>query len=184
MARKTQLSGSRYLPLGLSILCLCMLLIGGCGFHLRGSLKDVGHLPVIYIHTERGSHLGIEATRVFRQAGVELTDDREQADWLLTLSDEKEDRRVLSVDSSGKVQEYELHYGLIYQLQDKNGRQLLGRQEVGQVRDYSFSGVDVLAKDDEETLLFRGMREEVAQMILRRLLTLKPEDSTLVTPEE
>ena len=184
MALKTQaIEDRRHLHRGLYMLCICMLLVSGCGFHLRGSLKEIGHLPVIYIHTERGSHLGVEATQIFRQAGVELTDDRDQAEWLLTLSDEKEDRRVLSVDSSGKVQEYELHYGLIYQLQDQNGKQLLEEQELGLVRDYSFSGTDVLAKDDEETLLYRGMREQAAQMILRRLLSLKPAPVPTVTSE-
>ena len=184
MALITQANGNRrYLFRRLYLLCLCLMLVSGCGFHLRGSLKDVGHLPVIYIHTERGGHLGVEATQIFRQAGVDVTDDLDQAEWLLTLSDEKEDRRVLSVDSSGKVQEYELHYGLIYQLQDKNGNQLLEKQELGLVRDYSFSGTDVLAKDDEETLLYRGMREQAAQMILRRLLSLKPPSAASVTPE-
>jgi len=156
----------------LTVLLLSTIVISGCGFHLRGSMTEIGHLPTIYVHTERGTHLGLEVNQTFHKAEVDLTDEREQADWLLTLSDEKQDRRVLSVDSGGKVQEYELHYGLYYQVQDKDGRQLLDRQELSLLRDYSFSGTDVLAKDDEETLLYRGMRQQAAQMILRRLLTL------------
>lgn len=183
MALLKQTGSRRYHWSGCYILCLGVLLLSACGFHLRGSLKEVGHLPLIYIHTERGSHIGVDVTQTFRQAGVELTDDRSQAEWVLTLSDEKEERRVLSVDSSGKVQEYELHYGLIYQLDDNNGGQLIAPQELGLVRDYSFSGTDVLAKDDEETLLYRGMREQAAQMILTRLLGLNLQDSATTMTE-
>lgn len=155
-------------------LCLCAILVAGCGFHLRGALMDASHLPTIYVDTTRGSHLAVEVSQAFHRAGVSLTDERDEAEWLLLLSDEEQDRRVLSVDSSGKVQEYELHYGVYYQVQDRSGRQLLERQELSLLRDYSFSGTDVLAKDDEETLLYRGMRQQAAQMILRRLLSLKP----------
>jgi LPS-assembly lipoprotein len=166
----------------LLLLWLCTLAVAGCGFHLRGALVDASHLPAVYIDTTRGSNLAVEVSQTFHRAGVSLTDERDRAEWLLLLSDEEQDRRVLSVDSSGKVQEYELHYGVYYQVQDSNGQPLLDRQELSLLRDYSFSGTDVLAKDDEETLLYRGMRQQAAQIILRRLLSLKPGPTVTNTP--
>lgn len=148
------------------------LLMAGCGFKLRGSRLDVQSLPSIYVSSERGTHLSIELHRVFHRSGVMLVDEREQADWWLTLSDEKRERRVLSVGSRGKVQEYELHYSLYYRLEAENGIAILDQHGLSLLRDFSFSGSDVLAKADEEELLYQGMERQASQMILWHLLSL------------
>lgn len=156
---------------GLMLVTLCALFVGGCGFKLRGSQIDAASLPGVYIHSERGSQLSVELYRVFHQAGIEMIEQRDLAVWVLTLSDERRERRVLSVGSSGKVQEYELYYGVYYSLQDNDGQTLLDHQPLTLLRDFSFSGSDVLAKADEEALLYQGMQQQAAQMILRRLLS-------------
>jgi len=162
--------GCHYLA-GLMLVVMCLFFISGCGFKLRGSQLDAAYLPAVYIHSERGSQLSVELYQVFHQAGIEMVEQRDLAIWMLTLSDELRQRRVLSVSSSGKVQEYELHYGVYYTLQDNNGRVIIDRQSLTLLRDFSFSGADVLAKADEEELLYQGMQQQAAQMILRILLS-------------
>jgi LPS-assembly lipoprotein len=149
---------------------MCLLLVGGCGFKLRGARIDAGRIPDIFIHSERGSQLFAEVHRVFHQAGIKIVDSQEQAVWVLTLSDELRERRVLSVSSSGKVQEYELHYGVYYTLAESDGRNIVERQPLTLLRDFSFSGADVLAKADEEERLYQGMQGQAAQMILQQLM--------------
>jgi len=167
----------KYIYMLLAIVFLTGLL-SGCGFKLRGSLSDAKHLPAVYVLTERSRNLGFEVNQTFAQAGINLVEQREGAVWFVTLSDETLDRRVLSVDSSGKAQEYELHYSLFYQVHDQDGHSLLDKQALTLSRDFSFSGTDVLAKADEEELLYRGMRRQAAQIILRSLLALKPDHKT------
>jgi LPS-assembly lipoprotein len=154
------------------ILCLsCAGFISGCGFKLRGSQADAHYLPPIYVLSERGSQQSIELHKVFNQAGVKLVDQLDLAVWVLTLSDEQLERRVLSVGSSGKVQEYELHYSVNYMLHENGGRAIIDTQSLDLLRDFTFTGVDVLAKADEEELLYKGMQQQVAQLILWRLLS-------------
>lgn len=154
------------------LLLLSLLFVSGCGFKLRGTLADARHLPDIYVHSERGSQLSVEVNRVFYQAGIDLNDQRDAAGWVLTLSDEQRQRRVLSVGRRGKVQEYELHYGLNYSLRNSDGDLIIDRQELTLLRDFSFTGADVLAKADEEERLYQGMQTQAAQLILWRLLSL------------
>ena len=108
--------------------------------------------------------------KVFHQAGVRLVSQRELAGWVLTLSDEQRQRRVLSVGSTGKVQEFELLYQVNYMLEDSDGRVIIDAQPLSLLRDYTYSGIDVLAKDDEEAVLYQGMQQQAAEIILRRLL--------------
>lgn len=164
-------------PVGLALAgLLVVMMVTGCGFKLRGSLVAGKNLPPIYVDTERSSNLGFEVNQTLTKAGIQLVTQRDEAEWLVMLSDETLDRRVLSVDRSGKAQEYELHYSLYYQVTDRLGRVLRDKQSLTLLRDFSFSGVDVLAKADEEELLYRGMRRQAAQIMLRSLLVIKPND--------
>lgn len=155
---------------GMVLLVLCLALIAGCGFKLRGMLADARHLPEIFVRSERGSSLAVEILKVFHQAGVRLVDQHELATWVLTLSDEQRRRRVLSVGVSGKVQEYELQYSVNYTLYTTDEHLVIDTQPLILYRDYSFTGSDVLAKEDEEELLYQGMQQQAAEIILRQLL--------------
>lgn len=158
----------------LLVALLCLLLLQSCGYTLRGSGVDAAHLPSLYVHTERGSRLAIALHRVFQRAGISLVEERDQAVWRLTLSDELRERRVLSVGSSGKVEEYELHYSMYFSLYGRDDRVIIAAQALSLLRDFSFTGTDVLAKADEEELLYQGMQLQAVQIILRRLLSLEP----------
>ena len=155
---------------GIVFLLVCLTSINGCGFKLRGMSADARQLPAVFIRSERGSTLMTEIHKVFRQAGVTLADRRELATWVLTLSDEQRHRRVLSVGVSGKVQEFELKYSVDYTLTAADEQPVIDKQTLALFRDYSFTGSDVLAKDDEEEKLYQGMQQQAAEIILRRLL--------------
>ncbi len=169
----------------IALLCLGLLVafqLSGCGFKLRGSLVEGKNLPTVYVDKERSSNLGFELNQTLTQTGVNSVAQRDEAEWIVMLSDEALDRRVLSVDRSGKAQEYELHYSLYYQVFDRHGQIKLEKQILKLLRNFSFSGVDVLAKADEEELLYRGMRRQAAQIILRSLLAIQPDLPVTVTP--
>jgi len=54
------------------------------------------------------------------------------------------------------------------------GRELIPATELLLTRDMSYSETIALAKEQEEALLFRGMRGDIVQQLLRRLATLNP----------
>ena len=169
----------------IALMCLGLLvafLLSGCGFKLRGSLVEGRNLPTVYFDKERSSNRGFALNQALTLAGVHSVAPREEAEWIVMLSDEALYRRVLSVDRSGKAQEYELHYSLSYQVFDRHGQIKLDKQILTLLRNFSFTGVDVLAKADEEELLYRGMRRQAAQIILRSLLTIQPDLPASVTP--
>lgn len=151
-----------------SVGMLVGVLLSGCGFHLRGSQLGVQSLPPLYI---KGEDLtGVDVIyRVMRQYGVAVVGRAEEATLVLDLTSEKRERRVLSVNTAGKVQEYELHYELVFTVEDDKGAILMQEQRISLLRDFDYSGDDVLAKESEAESLYRVMQEDAAGQIITRM---------------
>ncbi len=159
----------RFLLVALMVGCT-LLALNGCGFRLRGSAGVSVPLPVTYVQGANASGVLLsELRRALNGAGVKVTEDREQAQAILTVFNEDKSRRVLSVGVAGAASEFELHYAVTFDVNDQAGKPLQAAQTVGLERAVSFSQADVLAKGAEEDLLYRDMRRDVIQGILRRL---------------
>ncbi|MFZ5594745.1 MAG: LPS assembly lipoprotein LptE [Pseudomonadota bacterium] len=158
----------------LFIAAFTLLAIEGCGFRLRGSAAVTLSMPITYVQggaTTSPTLLG-ELRRALESAGVKIAAKQEDAEAVLNVLDEEKGRRVLSVASGGTVQEYELRYGVTFDVKDRDGQASLPAQTVGLERAVSFSAGEALAKGAEEDLLYRDMRRDVIQNILRRLSTI------------
>lgn len=148
-----------------------LLALEGCGFRLRGSAAVALSMPITYVQggaTASPVLLG-ELRRALESAGVRIAAKQEDADAVLNVLDEEKGRRVLSVSGGGTVQEYELRYGVTFDVKGRDGQELSPAQTVGMERAVSFSAGEALAKGAEEDLLYRDMRRDVIQNILRRL---------------
>lgn len=161
--------------MAMSRLWLCWLglalLLGGCGFHLRGDLALPPELQrVALTGTSPNSALGIDIHQALVAAGGEgVTGDAAQATARLVIHTEQFDKRVLSVNSLGQASEYELHYRLRYELQSRTGSTLAGVQQLDRLRDYVFDPANVLGKGAEEALLKQEMRRQAVARMLERL---------------
>ncbi|MDR2878250.1 MAG: LPS assembly lipoprotein LptE [Chromatiales bacterium] len=144
-----------------------MLLLAGCGYHLRGSDGEFKSLPPTFV---RGGDLAAADLRQFlRTAGTDLVDDEAHAKLIVVVANVARERRVLSVGTLGRVQEYELIYSLTWYGDDSAGHHVLDEQVVKQSRNFSFDATDVSAKSNEEDYLFRDMQRNAVMQIVRRL---------------
>jgi LPS-assembly lipoprotein len=82
---------------------------------------------------------------------------------------EQSERVILSLSGSGRVRELQLRYKVAYRVTDRERRELLPATEVQLKRDLSYSDTDVLGKEQEEALLYRDMRNDAVQQVVRRL---------------
>lgn len=153
-----------------------ILLLSGCGFHLRGSGVDdiaLSDMPMIYLQSGNPqSGMLEELQRRGRLHGARFTRESGAAELALNITAESFDRRVLSVGSTGKVSEYELHYAVSYNVLDKNGEEKLANR-ISLVRDYRFDETQVLGKEAEEKQLRQDMVQDAAQQIMRQLRTIQ-----------
>ncbi len=148
------------------------MLLAGCGFRLRGT-ADV---PFETIHVP-GATAGI-ALDLKRniEAGTRarVVDDPKAAQALLQVTEEARSREILSLTSAGRVREFQLRYRVGFRVHDGKGGEFVPASVIQLTRDMTYSDAEILAKEQEEQLLFRDMRTDMVQQILRRLASAKP----------
>jgi len=166
----------RLRPMRACALLLAAVLLSGCGFKLRGSSGQYT-LPFhsIYLAFPDTSPLGTELKRNLRGGGeTEVVGEPAKAEARFEVLSENRGKAILSLNSQGRVREYLLTYTLVFHVLDAKGGELLGRTEISLKRSLSFNETEVLAKESEETLLYRDMQTDLVQQILRRLAAIKP----------
>jgi LPS-assembly lipoprotein len=143
-----------------------VLALGGCGFHLRGSTE----IPFksLYLQVAESSGFGIELKRALRANGVPLRDSPKDAEATLAILSEIRERKIRSLGGQGRVREYQLIYRVAYSITSEKGV-ITPPSQILITRDISFNDEAALAKESEETLLYRDMQSDAVQQLLRRL---------------
>lgn len=149
---------------------LLSLLLGGCGFHLRGQTAFVLPFQTLYVKSPNNYASFInDLKRAIEVNGVEITDAPEQAQLTLDIVSEATDKQILSLSGSGRVLEYRLQYRISLRAYDLQQRDWLAAEEITLRRDFSYDDTQILAKEQEEALLYQNMRSDAVQQVLRRL---------------
>lgn len=150
------------------------LLLGACGWHMRGSYELPSAIVPVAVDGEGALARSLE--RDLRRLGA--LEGGEPASRLEIL-DESDDRRVVSVDDDGDVNEFEVRYVVRWQLvgesdSGKGQRVLIAPRTLESSRTYDFDSADVLSKDEEEAARIEAMRDDMVQQILFRLQAWDP----------
>ena len=153
------------------LLLALVLMLGACGFHLRGSAQ----LPFETIYVQGGGNqLGPDLQRYLRYGtSVKVVQTPGEAQAILDILGEGREKRILSLTGGGRVGEFELFYRLSFRLHDGKGKELMPVQQLELKRVLSFSDVQVLAKEQEEAMLYRDMQSDAVQQVVRRLGALR-----------
>jgi LPS-assembly lipoprotein len=152
------------------VVVLCAAL-AGCGFKLRGQQT----FPFETISVPLNTPLGVELKRNIAAAGVQtkLVDSAAEADAVLSILSEAQEKVILSLNTQGRVREYQLRYRVVFRVSNQKGLDFVPATAVLLTRDITFND-QVLAKEVEEAQLYREMRSDLVQQILRRLSAARP----------
>ena len=157
-----------------SVVAFLLMLIMGCGFHLRGAADLSDNLKVMHIEgVNLQRDIGLYLKRGLVSNGIIVVEQAQADSAVLKIIENKFDRRVLSVGSNAKVSEYELYALIRFSVMDAQGKTLAEGQSVEAQRDYQFDEGEVLGRESEEALLRDQFNQELVQIILRRLSAIK-----------
>jgi len=149
--------------------------LSGCGFQLR----QAPNYPfrTLYTGLPQASVFGQELKRNISVSGrVEVINDPKQverADVIFDLLQELQEKVILSRTSAGAVREFQLRFRIRFKLRTRDGIEVIPDTELVQERDISFSETAALSKETEEGLLYRDMRSDLVQQVLRRLAVVR-----------
>ena len=161
-----------------------VVLLSGCGFHPRGSLDLPVELTEVALEgTRPNGELGVAVRNGFARVGGQVVDSAASARSVLLITQDSNSRRVLSVDSIGQANEYQLRYTVGFRLDDPEGTNRVVQQTINLHRQYRYNPNLTLAKADQEARLVREMRQDAARQLLRRLKA-GIENPVLATPNE
>lgn len=160
--------------LALALLLTALAALPGCGWQLRGSYDLPPELVPIAI--EGGSGIDNQLRR--NLARVDALGDGDAASRLEILEDNN-DRRVVSIDRDGKVNEYEVRYTVRWQLtapadSGQGQRVLIAPRTLESSRTYNYDSDSVLSKSEEERARIEAMRDDMTQQILFLLQGWQP----------
>jgi LPS-assembly lipoprotein len=146
----------------------------GCGFQLR----QAPNLPfnTLFAGFAESSSLGQELRRSLETSGVRVITDNRQLDAaqvILEVLQDQREKTVVGVNATGLVREFQLRVRFKFRLRDKSGNEVIPETELLQQRDISFNESGALAKEAEESLIYRSMQSDVVQQTLRRLSAIK-----------
>jgi len=156
------------------LLLLTVSLLTACGFHLRG---DAG-MPFEKLHlrvADPGTLFIRDLRRSLEASKVVLVGTAEQADVVLEIASEVPEKQILTLGGTGRVNEFRLTYRVSFRAFDLQQQDWIPAEEIALRRDYSYDDTKVLAKEAEENLLYKSMRSEMVQQIVRRLSRSRPQ---------
>ena len=152
--------------------------LSACGFHLRG---DGGHytlpFPTMYIGLPESSPLAIDLKRNIRVNGnttvVNSPKDADGVVEVLSNPETTKTKTILSLNSNGRVRQYLLQYTIVFRVLDRQGNELLGPTTISLSRPIDFNETQLLAKEQEEALLYKDMQTDLVQQMMRRMAAVK-----------
>lgn len=154
------------------LLLVVALLVSACGFHLRGEYS----LPFdkLYISLPETAELhavlkrNIEASTQTRVVGKQS-----EAQATLQIVGDAAVKRILSLNSAGRVREYQLVRTFVFKVMHPKGGEYVPQGSIVISREMTFDDAAVLSKEAEEVLLWRDIQNDLVQQLLRRLATAK-----------
>jgi LPS-assembly lipoprotein len=103
-----------------------------------------------------------------KTSSVGIASSPETAGIIVRIFNEDNQRRVLSLSSTGTANDFELEYRFDYELVDSKNKVLMPRQSVEIKREYYNDQVAVIAKGNEETVIRNEMYQQAVRSIVNR----------------
>lgn len=149
--------------------------LGGCGFALRQAPRYA--FRSIYLVLPAGSSLRMPLTRSLEFSPdvrvLPESGDMQSADVWLEIQSETREKVVAGLNAAGQVREFLLRLRMRFRLRTPRGIELIASTELLLEREIGYAESAALAKEEEEALLYRDMRQDMQQQILRRLAAVR-----------
>lgn len=149
---------------------VAVLLLAGCGFHVRGNYQLPDTIGAVFIDVPGYDYdLRHRLQQALTSRGVTLVEDAAAADSVLQITNPRFATRVLSVGTDARVREHELRYTLGFQLRRRDGEFLVPPQSVELLRDVTYDETNILGSQSEQSAGRLELQDQAVRQIVRRL---------------
>lgn len=153
------------------VLCVaCVLLLAGCGFHLRRSAA----LPAVmqqqvYLHVNGGGGFARSLAAALRASKVDVLDDPAPGVATLDVPSVGFFSRMLTSGAVQRVGEYVVGMNVSFTLRDADGKTVVPSQSVSLSHDFAVDSTELTAISSETEAIQTVLVREMTDAVMRRL---------------
>ena len=153
-----------------TLLLTSLMLLSGCGFHLKHNDGLVEKYPQIVLQSTPNTDLTRLIKLRLRGAGITIVDTTTEGATILKIGSEQRSSRTISLYVTAQNAEQELGYNLSYSIQSTGYE--AQNFNVNLYRDFLDDSEQALAKSRESELITKEFRIIAADHIINTMLSL------------
>lgn len=158
------------------ILIIISILLSACGFHLRGHNANEKSFPFssLYLKAAASTPFVADLQNSLELYDIKVAATAADADLTLDIVYETSNKQILALSGAGQVLEFQLNYMVSFRAYDRQMQEWLPADEISLQRSLTYNDAQILAKQQEEEMLYKDMRSDAVQQVMRRLSRAKP----------
>ena len=137
---------------------------------MRGNISLPDDIRTVSLTSESYSLLLNLITENLKNSDITVTDSKDKDLYRINILSESFKRRQLSINASGRVNEYEIIYDLSFEINPPNLKSDV--ETITLYRDYSFDENNIMGNSDREEQIQKEMVATSASLIYNRLHAL------------
>lgn len=147
-----------------------VLLLTGCGFHLRGDTPIPPQMHSLYLKTSKPyDTLSKNLRATLTSAGVNLVSYQKDAPVTLQIVSEAPGQSIANIGTNTTTRQYNLTYTAVYQFTNSVGKIIAGPFTVSETTAFMTTSNQMLSSSTTQDQLQEQMQQQAAQQILNVL---------------
>lgn len=144
--------------------------LSACGWQLRDNGLLSAEIGAVHLSSDSTHSRFINVlSRTLDKAGLPTATISSDADYSIVILDIRSSRRTSTLNSGGRVAEYQLNQDVDFVILDKSGTRVSSVLTAAVEKVFEFDELDVLASANEEQTIKDQMSRETARQILNQL---------------
>ena len=152
----------------LTVLLGGLISLNSCGFTMRGDFDFPSNIKEISVSSNEYSTLVETLNMSFENEDIIIVSNANKDLNRIIVVSETFNRRQLSINISGRVNEYELIYKVVFQISTPNSKS--SNEEIILYRDYSFDEDNIMGNTDREEQIRKEMVSTVSTLIYNKFI--------------
>jgi outer membrane lipopolysaccharide assembly protein LptE/RlpB len=146
------------------------LAVSGCGWQLRDISPVANDLGKVFVgYSGSQANIALALRRELGSSQIKLVETSAEADYLIKIVDTQKSKRISAVNLSTRASQYQLYQSVDYMMIDNMGRQIIPLSTAYAERTHDFNELDILASQNEESLIEDSLRFEIVRQMLSRI---------------
>jgi LPS-assembly lipoprotein len=152
----------------LRLCAVVCLLLGGCGFHLRGN--DVReNVPAVYVRVAPHVDIAEQLMHDLRGSGVTVLDQSDAKAVTIDLVEQQQERRTVSTTEQAQAAEYRLELSVRYRIVGADDVELVADRWASSSRIFPVDRNNLVGTSQQQALMRNEIAGDLVAQILRSL---------------